>query len=536
MQVIQCAACGASNRPQASYCMRCGKPIAAPECAATRHARAFVAQELTGPFFGAFPEALDFTVASLAKMDTLISELWGEQGLAPGSREWQPPQAKLPLIINFGAYLGEVLCRALPARWEMDPAHPEVVIAARVIDAQGRRINSFAQIGARMRDGPSVGMASLYTALTGRPLAPWSIPRAPASVPAAGPMTPPPASAPAAVRPVDVAALLQQAAEHAQRGHFGNAVIGLRQVLAVQPGNRAARRDLVLALAQSGATDDALREVDEQRRQAPADVEWADMRALLLTQAGRIDEALGTLDMALMKSPGETRLLRRHAFTQLKGQRWARAQAELSKLSAAGEDAELCIGLAHALAQQGQTDAARAQLTRLLSTPMSGRSADVDAAARQRLAALSTPTAVAPPLAAAASPAPAVAAPGEQAAAAAYAAAIDHARNRRFDQALPLFVEAARLNPGRAAYLKDVGNCLHDLGRSHEAREWFEGCLAVDPGYSAARWTLGVVEEKLGNRDAAISCYRELLARLDSDQRDVDRAFARLESLGALPG
>ncbi len=43
-----------------------------------------------------------------------------------------------------GAYLGEVLCRALPAYWEMNPAQPESVIAARVVDRQGRRIDGLA--------------------------------------------------------------------------------------------------------------------------------------------------------------------------------------------------------------------------------------------------------------------------------------------------------------------------------------------------------------------------------------------------------
>ena len=168
---------------------------------------------------------------------------------------------------------------------------------------------------------------------------------------------------------------------------------------------------------------------------------------------------------------------------------------------------------------------------------MPGRNAQLEAAARERLAGLSPPVvaSAAPIVADAPKPALGPVTDGEAAAAAAYAAAIDHARNRRFQQALPHFIEAARLNPMRAAYLKDVGNCLHDLGRSSEAREWFVGCLAVDPGWSPARWMLGVVEEKLGDRDAAIACYRELLARLDSDQRDVDRAFARLQALGALP-
>lgn len=530
MMVVQCPVCGAANRPQATYCMRCGKPItSADDSAAARHARAFAEHERRGPLLGAFPEALDFSPASLPKMDALINELWGEVGAAPGQQDWQPPPAKLPVLVNFGAYLGEVLCRALPARWEMNPAHPEVVIAARVVDAQGRRINPFAQVGARLRDGPQVGMASLYTALTGRALAPWRIPAAPPAAPGVLAQTAAPMTARPAARAADVPALLQQAAEHAGRGHFGNAAQCLRQVLAADPGHRGARRELVVALAQAGAIDDALREVNEQRRQAPHDPEWADLRALLLVQAGRIDEALGTLDMALIKHPDDARLLRRRAFAQLKGQRWSRAQAELARLAAAGDDAELCLGLAQALQKQGQIAAAREQLTRILAVRMPRSSAEIEAAARQQLAALAPPEPSPPPTAAA--PAPAL---GDAAAAQAYAAAVEHARNQRYAQALPLFIQAARLNPVRAAYLKDVGHCLHDLGRSAEAREWFENCLAVDPGHSAARRALGVVAEALGDREGAIVRYREVLTRLDSHPRDVDVAMRRLQALGAI--
>lgn len=534
MQLIQCQGCGANNRPQSRYCMRCGKPISAPECAATRHARAFVGKERQGPFFGAYPEALDFSVASLAKLDALISELWGTDGMAPGAVDWQPPASKLPLIVDLGAYLGEVLCGALALHWEMDPRHPEVVIAARVVDAQGRRVNPFAQMGARFRDGAGVGMASLYTALSGRALPAWRVPHAPTpgrSAAPPAPVAPGPPSASAAPTPVvDPHALHQQATAHLARGHAGNAVLGLRQVLAAQPANRAARIDLVRALAQAGETEEALREAEAQRRLAPADLEWTELRAQLLAQAGRLDEALGLLDMALMKQPAEPRLLRRRAFLLLKAQRWARAQAELVQLQALAEDAEQCIGLAHALAQQGQSSAARAQLEHLLAAPMRGRTAQLDAAARERLAALAQAGTAAPSFP------PAAVKSGPAAAEAAYAAAIEHARGRRFEEALPHFLEAARLQPSRAACLKDVGNCLHDLGRSSEAAEWFRRCLALAPGMSAARRMLGVVEEKLGRRAAAIDCYREVLARLDSEQGDVDRAYARLQALGAVPG
>lgn len=525
MQTIQCPACQAVNRLPAPYCMRCGKQIPPPDSAPSRHARAFAERERMGPFFGAFPDALDFSLASLAKMDALLVELWGEQGMAPGRQDWQPDARQLPMVVNFGAYLGEVLCRALPARWEVNPTHPEVVIAARVVDAKGTRINPFAQIGARLRDGAASSMASLYSALSGHALAPWRIPDSPPTRPAA-PVTKAPAPA-APVRPeVDVPALFKQAAEHSERGHYGNAIQSLRQVLAVQPALRSARRDLVLALAQAGALEEALKEVDALK-QAQADPEWSDLRAMILMSLGRGDDALGMLDMALMKVPGDLRLRRRRAHALLHLRRWPRAEAELRSLMAEHPDAELGIGLAHALAEQGKREPAIAQLEQLLNGALPGRSAEIVTAAREKLAVLRTP-----PIGADAVARPSTPLGG---AAAAYAAAIEHARNRRFDQALPLFQQAAGLEPTKAAYAKDVGNCLNDLGHVAEAAEWFERCLGVDPGYSQARWSLGVLEEKRGRRDAAIVHYRQLLARLDSDQRDVDRAFARLQALGALP-
>lgn len=532
MSLVQCPACGAANRPPAGYCMRCGKPLPARDCAAARHASAFAERERKGPFLGAFPDALDFSLASLPKLDALMSELWGDAGEAPGRPDWQPSAARMPVVIDFGTYLGEVLCRALPARWEMNPQHPEVVIAARVIDAQGRRINPFAQVGARLRDGAGVGLASLYTALTGRALPAWRIPRA--SVQATPPQVdahPVPAVAPP--RLANIAELMQKAGEHAARGHHGNAVHCLRQALAVEPAHRDARRRLIIALAHAGAIDEALKEVDQQRQLAPGDIEWTDLRAMLQLQSGRVDEALGTLDMALLRQPDEPRLLRRRAFALLKAGRWPRAQAELAQLQARGDDADLALAMAQALIQQGQAAAARIQLERVVSGALADTRPEALAAAREKLAEL-TSLARAPDPPAARPPAdpenPA------EAAARAYAAAVDHARNRRFEQALPLFVQAARLRPDYPAYLKDVGHCLHDLGRNAEAREWFEGCLAVDPGYSAARRALGVVAEATGDRGTAISRYREVLSRLDSDPRDVDVAMRRLKALGALPG
>lgn len=383
MTLIECPVCAARNRPESRYCMRCGKPLPRPDCAAAAHARAWVEHERQGPFFGAYPEALDFTPASLARLDTLITEMWGPDGDAPGAQDWQPSASKMPVVINFGAYLGEVLVRALPARWEMHPEHPDVVIAARVIDAQGRRINTFAQAGARFRDGATVGMASLYTALTGRTLPAWTRPE----LPPAG--TPGPVRSKPTPTIVDTATLLSEAHRHADLGHWGNVILACRRILAIQPGHPQARRLSVLALAQSGSAEEALHQLDDLRRQQPEDVELIDWRALVLVQLNRLDDALGTLDMALHRKPGELSLMRRRGYVLLKKERYARAAADFERVLASNPtDAQSLLGLAHALEQQGQISAACERLRAVLNVPAEQCDPTIADAARAKLAVL----------------------------------------------------------------------------------------------------------------------------------------------------
>lgn len=105
------------------------------------------------------------------------------------------------------------------------------------------RINSFAQFGARFRDGAAASLAGLYTALSGRILQPWMLTRAaaapapqPAPVPAPLAAPPPPA--------LDPTATLREAAQHCARGHFGNAIVALRHLLQAQP---EARKHLLMS-------------------------------------------------------------------------------------------------------------------------------------------------------------------------------------------------------------------------------------------------------------------------------------------------
>jgi tetratricopeptide (TPR) repeat protein len=209
------------------------------------------------------------------------------------------------------------------------------------------------------------------------------------------------------------------------------------------------------------------------------------------------------------------------AFLRLKAGQWSQAQLALEAELRFGDDAELRLGLAQALLQQGQSAAAILHLERV--STLSGCPTALREAARAMLTQIRSEP----------SPGPS---PARDVAAAHYAQAVDHAKVGRFADALPSFLAAAAAAPMRASYLKDVGHCLNDLNRPAEAQSWFERCLTLDPGYSQARWMLGQLAERAGRRDQAVAHYRDVLARTDSAQRDVDRAFDRLKALGGLPG
>lgn len=612
MTVVRCAGCGARNRADALECLDCGRKLPFFDSPAAVHARDWVEREKRGGFFADHQEALDFSPASLKQLDELITEMWGKSGEAPGDAGWQPTPAKIKVILDFGAYLGETLCRSLPGRWQMDPARPQAIVAARVVDAKGRRINPFAQLVARFRDGADAGLTSLWRALrvsavpastvveqpateppvSGRFIVPAATPPAsgrfnvpaatspvsgrfnvPAPVAAASePAVPSPPSAPAApasalyqpqppatavpptpaptpvqVLPgaafaaayarIDPVALLRDADQHAARGDLPTAVARYRQLLDLEPLHHDARRQLAIALAQGGDLTSALRELDELKRQRPKDIGPAQTRAELLAQAGRFDEALGTLEMALLHHPGEPVLLRRRGLVRLQAGQAARAQIDLEQAMAGlPDDPELLLGLAHSLEQQGQTRAAIHRLEVLLSLPAVKRSATQDADARARLKSLQQAAASGiEPVAAA--PAPATAAPAPPSAERAsesFARGSQLAQARRFSEALPLLIEGSHTEPELGARLCEVGQCLLELGRPLEARDWLLRCLPLGNGEGRVRCLLGQIEEQLGQRAGAIERYREVLNDPMADELYVDQAYDRLKALGAL--
>ncbi len=76
------------------------------------------------------------------------------------------------------------------------------------------------------------------------------------------------------------------------------------------------------------------------------------------------------------------------------------------------------------------------------------------------------------------------------------------------EEALALYDEAARLNPGDPAVLMGRATALHKLGRNEEARAGYERVLAVDPGNRAALTNLLALVGEQAPRDALAELER----------------------------
>lgn len=540
-----CLRCGGKNRVGLTHCLRCGHAAPVVETIASQHAQHFVTQALAGPLFRGLPEILDFTPASLVRVDLAIDRLYGESGLAPGVPDWQPPRMLLQTVIDFGAYVGEVLCRNLPATWRMHAQFPDAVLQARVVDQRGRVINPFAQVAQRLRDGSSQPIAAIFTALTGRTLPVWHWPEAQVA------LIEPVAAAVAAIDPsprptttklsdVEIQQIFRTARAHLERGHLSNVVSVLQPLQQLDLNNEQMAERAELAI-EAEAFASALSDLRALAARQPQSELWPEQIALALARLGQFDEALATLSAALRQFPTSHALSRRHAFLILKAGRYDQAELALLKLlQRQTDDPELLLGLAEAQQRQGRIQDA---MSSLVAVGKSARSSERHRhAANQQLAALRAPNPAAEkpfvPAAGSATPA-ASSGPAEPkpesvtSAGAAYNKAIDLARAGRFPEALPWFKRAVELDPHNATHWKDLGNCMKDCGHPAPARACLERALVLDPNYTLVRYLIGQCHEVERSPDLAIACYKQILADLKSDQRWVDRAFARLQALGA---
>ncbi len=103
-------------------------------------------------------------------------------------------------------------------------------------------------------------------------------------------------------------------------------------------------------------------------------------------------------------------------------------------------------------------------------------------------------------------------------------------REKKLDEALPLFVEAFELSPSNALAANNVGFAYFKMERYAEALVWYEKTLALDPQRAVGYLNLGEAHEKLGHGDEAMAAYRRFLD-LAPSHAGADAARERLERL-----
>ena len=101
----------------------------------------------------------------------------------------------------------------------------------------------------------------------------------------------------------------------------------------------------------------------------------------------------------------------------------------------------------------------------------------------------------------------------------------------RFDAAVSVLSEAARLNPASAEAWNSYGAALQQLGRHQDAVERHLKAIEIDPAFAEAHNNLGVALSALGQYGAAFDAF-DRAASLDSD--NIEAAENRVAVLRAL--
>jgi tetratricopeptide (TPR) repeat protein len=86
-----------------------------------------------------------------------------------------------------------------------------------------------------------------------------------------------------------------------------------------------------------------------------------------------------------------------------------------------------------------------------------------------------------------------------------------HTRMLRQKDALAAYQEAARLNPQEVRLRLSIGHVLKTLGKRAECEQAYHACLAMNPGFGEAYWSLADLKNYLFS-DAEIAAMRDLAA------------------------
>ncbi len=85
-------------------------------------------------------------------------------------------------------------------------------------------------------------------------------------------------------------------------------------------------------------------------------------------------------------------------------------------------------------------------------------------------------------------------------------------KTERYEEALPLLLEANRVSPGHKDCMNALGYALLYLGRVDEAVGCFKRSLEIDPEYALAHNNLGTAYKELGRLDEALECFERAIA------------------------
>lgn len=121
-----------------------------------------VAESQVGDFYlNSFGMTVDFSPASLVELDAFMDEMWGTDAREPG---WQPSQGQWAVIVNFGAYTGEVIRRRLGGTWAL--AEGMHVAHAVIHFANDWNVLPINKALKRMRDGAADALHPLWELAT----------------------------------------------------------------------------------------------------------------------------------------------------------------------------------------------------------------------------------------------------------------------------------------------------------------------------------------------------------------------------------
>jgi tetratricopeptide (TPR) repeat protein len=104
-------------------------------------------------------------------------------------------------------------------------------------------------------------------------------------------------------------------------------------------------------------------------------------------------------------------------------------------------------------------------------------------------------------------------------------------------EAIAVLKEAARLRNEDAIAYNALGSAHMTAGLDAQAIEQFRTAIDLDPGKIEAWYNLGLVADRLGQRDEAIYAYRGFLERAPASlQQHIQKASARVEALSGEAG